>query len=430
MGCLETADEAEPVGETIVADAAAVAEFGALLDRAFDGIEFDGPESIEMQAATSGLNVVFGSSRLVLECADERSLALWAALGDRRGQPVLSAPRLRVRFADDSALAARLRELQQRAEANAWRVHASARRSDELDDLPPTLRTLHCRYFTGDEFASLQRLPALEALTVRDSVEWMVLAPTRPRRWPLGRPPEDALTTDGAHGIARLMTLQRLEVPAGALDDEAMRAFASMPALRSLTLTGSVEHITGVGFAAFGDRLEQLRILQKHIASPAPIDQLRAIASLPSLRELWIDLAAGDAATARCLASMPAVRYLAIAGHRAPNSDELLRAIASTRVEKLMLQDMVVTRHGLAALTDLPTLRDVDLRFVGLDFPGAYEALAGLRQVRRLDVRGSGLSDASVENLRVALPACTVIASSEGERAGSVSLAAPSWSRD
>lgn len=338
------------------------------------------------------------STRIWLEFDDGRR---WPLLYHAQSQTVLLSV-LRVLQVKDGPLAAELQTLQDSALAKAGAVHGVARSVRELAELPATIATLHCRALPAEALREhCARFVNLQELRIDDACDIFAGGgpPRRMDAWE--RAEERALTPASVQVIAALPTLRHLQLPGDTLDDAALTALGRMPALRSLTLTGSCAGIST--FADLGDRLEVLRLPGSRQAPALRAQQLRGIETLPRLAELWLCVGDDEGAVAASLLAMPSLRRLAVSGRGVAILDrELFAAIAHTRVDRLWLTNMQPSVAALEQLAGLPSLREVDL--FGATLGGEHVGPLGTwNQVTRLDLRGTGLGPLSVEDVRAAL---------------------------
>ena len=115
---------------------------------------------------------------------------------------------------------------------------------------------------------------------------------------------------------------------------------------------------------------------------------------------------------------MPQLEYLDASGAQRTDSglwsllltDAGVQSIASvTELRELRLNGTGVTSRGLESLKSLAKLERLNLQGCRRLRDDASTILAGLKQLRELDLKDSGLTEPAVVRLRAALPDCRVL---------------------
>lgn len=280
---------------------------------------------------------------------------------------------------------------------------------DELRDLPANATRLRCVWPAAGQLRTL--LPRLA--TLRE----LVVVP----------PADDARDAGVGAAAAACATLQRLDLPVGAVDAEALQALARLPQLRALTLRGELRSLPADAFAAFAN-LQELRLPD----SPPAEAQLRDIGRLRRLQELWLCSRAVPAAAVVCVQSLPALRRLALCGDGGPGA-ELVGAASRTHVEQLALRSMVLADADVKALALLPTLRVLDLR--GSDADRVHvESMMALGRLQRVYVvslpRLAGAASRSSLVVQLSMGDCQLVQDCVTVALDAGFACAPSWCSD
>lgn len=354
------------------------------------------------------------SSRLVLELSDGRTVEVLLRLHEHPFLVML--PCGEAMPAGD--LLTRLRTLEDRARQQAQPHVGTAANLAELQALPPSVQDLSCPWLTAGEVRSeLARFVNLRSLTLLSPAQCESVRKTgsQEQRSPPG--------PDACRAIAELPALQQLSLPATRLDDVALQSLAGNARLRMLALTGKLDGITAAGLAAFGDGLETLRLPDDRVTMAL----LRAIRDLRHLAELWVALPPEIEAAAECLVAMPSLRRLAVDCGAVADARAVTRAVALSKIEKLRLCGPRVENWGLDQLSQVPTLRELDLRGLRLS-AYAPEDLGALQRLRRLELRYSTVDREGVGAIRAALPQCEVIGWGSGDSLEVPLGELPSWS--
>src|SRR5262249_46663751 len=216
--------------------------------------------------------------------------------------------------------------LLEQANANGRLLHARVDTLDQLGALPATQRGIDCGSFGPAEADGVRRLTRLESLSVSE------------------------LDGGAIAALGALPSLRRVSLGGDALDAVKLRALARLPGLRALELRPRSNEITPQPLPLAPADLEELRSiesLQLHWIVDAA--QLRALARLPRLQELWLAVPEAGADLAAGLRSLPALRRLVLVGGSKDRlaGGELVRALAATRVEQLRLSRMSIDAESL-----------------------------------------------------------------------------------
>jgi hypothetical protein len=134
---------------------------------------------------------------------------------------------------------------------------------------------------------------------------------------------------------------------------------------------------------------------------------------MPEVEELTFELTDVTRQGLKVVRSLPNLRHLVLYGG-SPSVDDVgfgeLRGHPT--LEKLELVNTNVTDGGLAVLATLPNLKHLtlfrdDFRATTLT-DNAVTQLRGMKQLEELEVSGGWISQESVQELRKALPNCTI----------------------
>jgi hypothetical protein len=239
--------------------------------------------------------------------------------------------------------------------------------------------------------------------------------------------------------LARLKDLKRLDLSLTRISDRGLRALKSAPAIEELNLYFA-EQITDEGAAAIKGwkQLRRLNLRGTRVTDAT----LEFLAGVPALE--WLDIGwaqitdtgldhlvaltnlrhlamGGNKLTdtsLQFLRQMPQIEYLDLGGAQRTDSglwslqlsETGMQGIAAvTGLRELRLAGTAVTGRGLELLKPLTKMERLSLqgcRKLGND---AAAALAGLPQLRVLDLKDSSLGAESVGRIRAALPNCEVL---------------------
>lgn len=239
--------------------------------------------------------------------------------------------------------------------------------------------------------------------------------------------------------LARLKDLKRLDLSLTRISDRGLRALKAAPAIEELNLYFA-EQITDEGAAAIkgwkqlrrlnlrgtkitdatleflssGPALEWLDIGWAQITDTG----LDHLVSLTNLRHLAMGGNKLTDTSLQFLRQMPQIEYLDLGGTQRTDSglwslqltDTGVQGIAAvTGLRELCLAGTAVTGRGLELLKPLTKMERLNLQGCRKLQDDAAAVLAGLKQLRVLDLKGSSLSEQSVGRIRAALPQCEVV---------------------
>lgn len=240
---------------------------------------------------------------------------------------------------------------------------------EELRALPADLRRVASPLLTAAEArVELARFHQLEILAFVPHVRGAALDAREQRSVP---------AHDVVAGLSALPALREVTLHVDQLHAEGLQALAALPKLQALDVVGDVSTIPARELGALARRLSTLRLLDGE-ATP---DQLREIATSPTLRELWLACGPEFAPVAACLAAMPALQRLSLQAHGTLDADAALIAIARTRLRDLRLARLRVDGKSLARLVDLASLQTLELDDLRLE-PDQLGGLTPLPQVQ------------------------------------------------
>ena len=252
------------------------------------------------------------------------------------------------------------------------RVEQIATSLAELRALPADLRRVASPMLTAAELRDeLARFPRLEVLEFVPHVRGRAnLADVEPRRVP---------TADVVAGLASIPNLREVTLHVDLLDADGLRALAALPKLQVLNVVGEAKRLPASELGALAHRLDTLRLL----AGEPSAAQLGAIATSPTLRELWLQCGPDFGPVADCLAKLPALQRLSLQGYGTLDADEALAAIARTGVHELRLANLRVDGKALAKLVAMTSLQTLELEDLRIE-PEQLTGLAPLPQVQHL----------------------------------------------
>jgi internalin A len=200
----------------------------------------------------------------------------------------------------------------------------------------------------------------------------------------------EQITDEGASVVKNWKHLKRLNLRGTKITDSTLEFLAGVPTLEWLD----------VGWAQTTD---------------TGFDHLAALTNLRSLTMGGNKLT--DTAL-QFLRTMPQLEYLDISGQQRTDSglwsllltETGMQSIASaTELRELRIGGTAVTTRGLEALQPLSKLERLDLQSCKRLRDDAAGVLATFKQLRVLDLKDSGLSEAAVGKIRAALPECQVL---------------------
>ncbi|MCA9176655.1 MAG: protein kinase, partial [Planctomycetales bacterium] len=204
-----------------------------------------------------------------------------------------------------------------------------------------------------------------------------------------------------------LSGLEELEINRG-MDDVAVEALRDLPNLRSLSLS----HAEGKGATDMSiphlTRFPKLRSLDL-VQSGFNREAIRRLATMPEFRELTelrlshID----DDDTLRALTRLGKLQRLSL--RLSQVSPATAQTLSALPLRSLMLDDSHVNDECVGAFARLEGLQELSLQRTQVTLAG-LKALAGLKSLKQLDIRGVRLSDEELRELRALLPSCRILA--------------------
>jgi|GEM_PF-444391 len=203
------------------------------------------------------------------------------------------------------------------------------------------------------------------------------------------------MTDDALAVIAKMPSIQYLEVLYNNIGNDALKHIGQMKQLRSLDIRGCVyinneglEHITGL------NNLRALRLRQTVLGD----EGLQKLAALPNLINLWIEdaLISDDG-----LAVLPKLANLEdLTIFRCSNvTDEGLKHLKPLqKLRQLNLRDLSINGSGLAHITGAKGLRRLNLSETAID-DAALEHVAQLHSLAWLDLWHTQVTDSGMAAL-------------------------------
>jgi Leucine-rich repeat (LRR) protein len=247
------------------------------------------------------------------------------------------------------------------------------------------------------------------------------------------------VTDSDVPALAQLPDLKRLDLSLTRISDRGLRALKTAPAIEDLNLYFA-EQISDEGTAIVKGwkHLKRLNLRGTKITDST----LEFVASVPTLE--WLDVGwsqitdtgldhlvsltnlrwltiGGNKLTdtaLQFLRQMPQLEYFDASGAQRTDSglwsllltDTGMQAIASvTELRELRLAGTAVTSRGLDPLKSLAKLERLNLQGCRRLRDDAATILAGMKQLRVLDLKDSPLTEPAVTRLRSALPDCRVL---------------------
>ena len=238
--------------------------------------------------------------------------------------------------------------------------------------------------------------------------------------------------------LARMQDLRHLDLSLTRVSDRGLRALKTAPAIEDLNLYFA-EQITDEGASVVRNwkHLKRLDLRGTKITDST----LELLAGVPTLEWLdigwaqitdtgldhlaaltnlkWVTMGGNKLtdASLQFLRQMPQLEYLDIGGQQRTDSglwsltlsETGMQSIAAvTELRELRMEGRAVTGRGLALLKPLAKLERLDLQGCKRLRDDAADVLASMKQLRALDLKDSGLSEAAVARIRTALTECAV----------------------
>ena len=234
--------------------------------------------------------------------------------------------------------------------------------------------------------------------------------------------------------LAQLPDLKKLDLSLTRISDRGMRALKSAPAIEELNLFFA-ERITDEGTAVIKGwkRLKRVNfrgtkmtdVTLEYLGGLPTIESIDAgyaettdvgwehLTSLSNLKALTMGGNKLTDTSLQFLRTMPQIEYLDISGTQRTDSGLWslglgiagVRAIATVAsLKELRLGGTAINTMGLEALKALTKLERLDLQNCRQLNDGSAAVLAGFKQLKVLDVKGSGIGEKSVAMLKAALP--------------------------
>lgn len=263
---------------------------------------------------------------------------------------------------------------------------------------------LHGANFSGDALRWVRDIPHLESLhvgsTFLDDIGLQQLGRLdglRDLNLQFTR-----ITSAGTFCLEALPNLEVLDLSGTTVDDTAALHIGKLTHLKLLDIGDTSITDVGVRRLVTLGQLENLNLNHNK-----GIRLLDGLASLKTLRSLFVDsTAVGDRALA-VVARLPSLRSLCLA--RTPITDGGLARIGNLpELESLDLSGCKVTDQGIAQLRGLQKLRCLVLDDTAIT-DASVDGIVTLTALATLSLRGSQVSAAGVARLRKAMPHCSVV---------------------
>jgi len=217
-------------------------------------------------------------------------------------------------------------------------------------------------------------IPSSESI---DSLLWYIRRLTNLRTLKLGHIP---LTDQGLQNLMGLRKLEVLDIEETKVTDNGLTVLQELTELKVLDLQGL--NIVGPG--------------------------LKTLTRLKKLQSLDLQDTKIDNKGAQFLAQMN-LKWLRVKSTRI--TDDGLQYLAGmTELKALELNDNNITDFGLIHLSGMAQLEEVDISFTKITDSGLH-LFYGLPNLKSIGLKGLNLSQASLDELRQALPACQLVLS-------------------
>ena len=238
--------------------------------------------------------------------------------------------------------------------------------------------------------------------------------------------------------LAHMADLRRLDLSLTRISDRGLRALKSAPAIEELNLYFA-EQITDEGASAVRNfkRLKALNLRGTKITDNT-LELLEGVPTLESLDIGWAQITdtglehltaltnlrrltmGGNKLTDAALGflrQMAQLEYLDIGGQQRTDSglwsltltDAGMQAVGTvTELRELRLEGRNVTARGLQSLKPLARLERLNLQGCKRLRDDTAAVLSSMKQLKSLDLKDSGMTEAGAARIRVALPGCDV----------------------
>lgn len=207
--------------------------------------------------------------------------------------------------------------------------------------------------------------------------------------------------------LSGVRSLKTLELQGPRFTDGALDPFVNVPGLEELYLV--CPRMTD----AVTERIERMPSLTKIVILDGSVTDagLRRLAKLPRLRGLYLGLAGTPGVTDQGLSHLcghKALRKLAIYEGRGISDVGVEHLATLSQLESLKINDTRVTDEGLKDLARLRHLHTLDL-FCAKVTDRGLDHVKTMKVLRRLNVRGTGVSEAKVAELEAVIPGLKVM---------------------
>lgn len=311
---------------------------------------------------------------------DGSELVASLSAGDEVHLDVLLEPGV---VAPNAALRALIGAAHTELELRHRRALGKALDASELAALPADAVHVECPWFAdGTTVQRLRRFPELRSLVLQAGER--------------GGP--DAA---GIGQLAELVTVESLDLPATALADIGSLPLAQLPALRVLAWRGApcsavaqmAPNLTELTLEGVALQAADGHWLQQHGRR------------LRTLRLLDCGLAESGASLAPLIAALPSLAHLTVRERDLPPS--LFASLTHSKLQSLRLIDLPAKGRDLAALADLPSLRELAVLGPRID-DGCVDELGRLRQLTTLRLQNVKVTKEGLADLAKALSNCTI----------------------
>lgn len=195
--------------------------------------------------------------------------------------------------------------------------------------------------------------------------------------------------------LAKLSELLLNEAP---ITDAGLEHVGKCLQLTNLDLRGCAVGNAGIAHLGGLSKLKGLRLNDSDGKTTVDDDALETIAKLKSLKALPLDGLWVYTDGLAKLAVLPNLEELYLS--KCPIGDDTLEVLATfPKLKKLRLSQTVISGEGLAHLAKLKTLEDLDISEVGQLNDDAMQHLAGMTQLKKLNLWRIQISDAGVSHL-------------------------------
>ncbi len=192
--------------------------------------------------------------------------------------------------------------------------------------------------------------------------------------------------------LAKLLTLQSVELSGTDVTDSDLKAFAKLP-LTELALSRTAITDEGVGNLAAMPTLRKLQLSRTQVT----VGCLDHLGNLPELIEVDLPNELFTDENLPSLVQLSSLKSLDLGGSKVTDMG-LVSLGKMENIESLDLESCPITDSGLVALTSLPNLRTLGLRYTAIGDDG-MKHLEPLTQLESLDLNSTMVTSAGLESI-------------------------------